>query len=59
MIALTTFCATLVFLSKAALAAFGAGLALLLFGTLVATILLSVASNVIDSLKYSYVKGEI
>lgn len=45
MIALTAFWATFVFLCKAALAAFGAGFALLIFGELFVGVLLSVISG--------------
>lgn len=53
MIALTSFWVTLVFLGKTAFAAFGAGLALLVFGTLVAIVLLSAVSGAVDSLVHS------
>lgn len=48
MIALTAFGATFVFLTKAALAAFGTGLALLVFGALFVAILLSAMSGALS-----------
>jgi hypothetical protein len=45
MIALATFWATFVFLIKAALAAFGAGLAFFVFGAIFVAILLSSISD--------------
>jgi hypothetical protein len=48
MIALSTFWVTLVFLTKATLAAFGAGLALLAFGAIFMAILLPEISCVLS-----------